>query len=116
MEDRTFIIAAIALALVIAILAPFLASGDPDGLESAFFGLYGAKSVTGTDLDEAQAEVAEEEVIERTGNDYEFAAPMPDYAIEGLDKPGEVAAVVGGTLVMLGIAWGVTSAMARQKE
>jgi cobalt/nickel transport protein len=48
MDQKQFVMAAVALALIIAVLAPFLASGDPDGLESAFFGIYGAKTTTGT--------------------------------------------------------------------
>ena len=116
MEKKTFIMAAMALAMLIAILAPFLASGNPDGLESAFFSMYGAKEVTGGDLDEDQASAAEEQAIEKTGNDYSFASPMPDYSIEGLDKPGEVIAVVFGTILMIGLGWGVGSVMARPKE
>jgi cobalt/nickel transport protein len=116
MEKNQFIIAAIALALIIAVLAPFLASGDPDGLESAFFGMYGAKEPMGTELDESLAETAEEEVIERTGNDFEFASPMPDYAVSGLGKPGEVFAVVVGVLVMIGLVWGIGKAVAQNKE
>ncbi len=38
MERKYFYIAAIAVAVLIAVLAPFLASGNPDGLESAFYG------------------------------------------------------------------------------
>ena len=116
MEKKTFIMAAVALAVLIAVLAPFLASGNPDGLESAFFSMSGAKEVTGDEVDEGQAELAEEEAIEKTGNDFSFASPMPDYSIAGLDKPGEVFAVVIGTLLLLGLVWGVGSAVAKTKE
>jgi cobalt/nickel transport protein len=116
MDQKTFVVAAVVLALVIAVLAPFLASGDPDGLESAFFGLYGAKTTTGTDLNEEIAESAEEQVVETTGNDFEFGSPMSDYAIEGMDKMGEVLAVVLGTVLMIGLVWGVGRAVARPKE
>jgi cobalt/nickel transport protein len=116
MDQKTFVIVAIAIALVIAVLAPFLASGDPDGLESAFFGMYGAKTTTGTELDEEMAESAEETVVETTGNDFEFASPMPDYGIEGMDKVGEVLAVILGTVLMIGLVWGVGRAVARPKQ
>ncbi len=116
MEQKQFIIAAVALALIIAVLAPFLASGDPDGLESAFFGIYGAKTTTGTELDEELAEAAEEQVVESSGNEYEFDSPMPDYALEGMGKGGEVMAVVLGTLVMLGLVWLAGGALARAKQ
>ncbi|MHC1627171.1 MAG: PDGLE domain-containing protein [Methanoculleaceae archaeon] len=115
-DRRTFIISGIILALIIAVAAPFLASENPDGLESAFYGMYGAKAVTGSDLNEEQAELAEDAVIEKTGNDYSFGAPMPDYTIPGLDKPGEVIAIVTGTLIMVGLAWGVGMAVSRRHE
>ncbi|MDT8358095.1 MAG: PDGLE domain-containing protein [Methanomicrobiaceae archaeon] len=116
MEKKTFIMAAVALAVLIAVLAPFLASSNPDGLESAFFSIYGAKEVTGGDLDEGQAELAEDAVVETTGNDFSIDSPMPDYSIAGLDKPGEVFAVVIGTLLMIGLVWGVGSVVAKPKE
>jgi cobalt/nickel transport protein len=116
MDKKSFIMAAVALAVLIAILAPFLASGNPDGLESAFFSMYGAKEVTGGELDEGQAEIAEEQAIEKTGNDFSFESPMPDYSIAGLEKPGEVFAVILGTLLIFGIVWGLGSTVARSKE
>ncbi|NYT05149.1 MAG: cobalt transporter [Methanomicrobiales archaeon] len=116
MDQKTFLMAGVALALLVAVAAPFLASGSPDGLESAFFGLYGAKTLTGSELDDDQAEVAEEEVVEKTGNDFEFASPMPDYTVEGWDKAGEVVAVVLGTLLMLGLVWGLGRAVAATKQ
>ena len=116
MDKKTFVMAAVALAVLIAILAPFLASGNPDGLESAFFSMYGAKEVTGDEIDEGLAEVAEEQAAEKTGNDFSFASPMPDYTIAGMEKPGEVFAVILGTLLMIGLVWGIGSAVARSKE
>mgnify|MGYP002682935126 CR=1 FL=1 len=58
MEAKRFVIIGIAVALVIAIAAPFLASSNPDGLESAFFSMYGAKPFMGSDLDEEAAAAA----------------------------------------------------------
>jgi len=40
MEKKQFLIIGVVIALVIAVAAPFLASGNPDGLESAFFSIY----------------------------------------------------------------------------
>jgi len=37
----------------------------------------------------------------------ECGAPMPDYSIEGMGRPGEIVAIVVGTLLMLGIFLGV---------
>ncbi|MDD3042106.1 MAG: PDGLE domain-containing protein [Methanosarcinaceae archaeon] len=88
-NNMKFLYAGIMIALVISVLAPFLASSDPDGLESAAGGV----------IDEARmAELEESEPV--------VGSPMPDYAIEGLGKGGEVAAIALGTLAVLGISFG----------
>lgn len=86
--NMKFLYAGIAIALFISVLAPFLASSDPDGLESA------AEKV----IDEVRFSEMEESApfVE---------SPMPDYAIEGQGKMGEVLAVVIGTLLVLGISF-----------
>ena len=114
MEKKTFIFAGIAIALIIAAMAPFIASSNPDGLESAFFGIFGAKELQGSSLDEELAGSAEEEVTGITGNDYSFDSPFPDYSIGGLSKFGEAAAVIIGTLLVLGIALGLSRVVARR--
>ncbi|WP_406670520.1 PDGLE domain-containing protein [Methanolobus sp. ZRKC4] len=86
--NMKFLYAGIAIALLISVLAPFLASSDPDGLESAAMGV----------IDEAKMTAIEEMAPV-------FESPMPDYAIEGQGKMGEVLAVVIGTLLVLGISF-----------
>lgn len=113
MKMKQFVIVGVAIALVIAVVAPFLASGDPDGLESAFFSIYEAKPFMGSDLDEEAAGAAEEHVIAVTGNDFSYEALMPDYSIPGMDKTGEVLAIVLGTLLMLVLVIGVAKISAR---
>jgi len=113
MEVKRFVIIGIAVALLIAIVAPFLASSNPDGLESAFFSIYGAKSFMGSGLDEETAAAAEEEAVAVTGNDFSHEPLIPDYSIPGLDKAGEVLAIVVGTLLMLGLAFAVAKVSAR---
>ena len=113
METKQFVIIGVAIALVIAVAAPFLASGNPDGLESAFFSIYDAKHFTGSELDEEAAAAAEEQAITATGNDFSYEALMPDYTIPGLDKTGEVFAIVLGTLLMLALVYGVARVAAR---
>ena len=81
MERDNLLVFGVIIALVIAVAAPFIASGNPDGLESAFFGIFGAKEIHGTELDEDAAGAAEEQVQEITGNTFSFEAPFPDYAI-----------------------------------
>lgn len=113
METKQFVVIGVAIALVIAVAAPFLASGDPDGLESAFFSIYGAKPFMGSELDEDAAGAAEEQAIAATGNDFAYEALMPDYSIPDMDKPGEVVAVVLGTLLMLVLVFAVAKVSAR---
>lgn len=113
MNPKTFLFAGLAVALVIAAMAPFIASSNPDGLESAFFGIFGAKEIQGSELDEEHAEAAEEEVAAITGNDFSLDSPFPDYTIKGLAKSGEAAAIIIGTILVLGIAFGLSRIMAR---
>ncbi|MDK2890509.1 MAG: cobalt/nickel transport protein [Methanoculleus sp.] len=113
METKQFVIIGVVIALVIAVAAPFLASGDPDGLESAFFSIYEAKPFMGSELDEDAAGTAEEQAIATTGNDFSYEAFMPDYSIPGMDKLGEVFAVVIGTLLMLILVFAVAKVSAR---
>jgi len=113
MNTKTFLFAGLAVALVIAAMAPFIASSNPDGLESAFFGIFGAKEIQGSEINEEHAEVAEEDVTAITGNDFSFESPFPDYTIEGLAKFGEAAAIIIGTILVLGIAFGLSRIMAR---
>ena len=113
MNRKTFVIAALAAALVIAALAPFIASSNPDGLEGAFYGIFGAKDITGSELDRDRAAAAEEEVTGITGNTFSLASPFPDYSIGGLAKSGEAAAVIIGTISVLAIAYGLTRIVRR---
>ena len=113
METKQFVVIGIAIALVIAVAAPFLASGNPDGLESAFFSIYEAKPFLGDELDEEAAGAAEEQVVATTGNDFSYEALMPDYSIPGMDKDGEVLAIVIGTLLMLILVFAVAKVSAR---
>jgi cobalt/nickel transport protein len=113
MNPKTFLFAGLAVVLVIAAMAPFIASSNPDGLESAFFGIFGAKEIQGSELDEEHAEAAEEEVAAITGNDFSLDSPFPDYTIKGLAKSGEAAAIIIGTILVLGIAFGLSRIMAR---
>jgi cobalt/nickel transport protein len=115
MEKKYFYIAAIVVAVLLAVLAPFLASSNPDGLESAFYGIYGAKELQGDELNEEQASLAEEHVVEHTGNSYTFESPLPDYTVPGMDKPGEVVAILAGTLIVLAAGFGIGRMMSRTK-
>ncbi|MCG7848202.1 MAG: PDGLE domain-containing protein [ANME-2 cluster archaeon] len=92
MNNNEIIIAGAVIAIIISILAPFLASSNPDGLDKNLIVLVGG----------GNEEHAEEIIGDRMP--IEYNAPMPDYSIEGLGKLGEVGAIVGGTLLMLGLS------------
>jgi cobalt/nickel transport protein len=89
-SNTKFLYIGIALALLIAILAPFMASPDPDGLESA----------AGKLIEESKISVLEK-------MDPVVSSPMSDYSIEGMGKTGEVLAIVLGTLAVLAISFGL---------
>ncbi len=114
-DRRTFLFTGLAIALIIAAVAPLIASSNPDGLESAFFGIFGAKDLQGSTLDEERAGAAEEEVTAITGNKYSFNSPFPDYSIGDLAKFGEAAAVIIGTLAVLAIALGLSRVVTRKE-
>ena len=88
-SNMKFLYAGIAIALLLSALAPFLASPDPDGLESAAAGVI--KESRMTELEEMEPAVG---------------SPMPDYSIEGMGKSGEIAAIAIGTLAVLAISFG----------
>ena len=84
-----FLYAGIAIALLLSILAPFLASPDPDGLESAASGVV------------EKSKLSE---LEETGP--AVSSPMADYSIQGMGKTGEVLAIVVGTVSILILSFG----------
>jgi cobalt/nickel transport protein len=88
--NTKFLYIGIVLAILIAVLAPFLASSDPDGLESA----------AGKVVEESKISIIEE--MEPV-----ISSPMSDYSIEGMGKTGEVLAIVLGTLAVLAISIGL---------
>ena len=105
MDNKTFIIAGILIALAIGGAAVFLASGDPDGLESTALVVQGQKDLTGATPEDA-------ELHEETEGRFSYTAPMPDYAMgDDMGATGGIVAIVAGTLlaflVVLGIAYGI---------
>jgi cobalt/nickel transport protein len=88
-SNMKFFYVGIAIAFLLAVLAPFLASSDPDGLESAAGGIVEESKMS---------QIEEKEPV--------ISSPMPDYSIEGMGKSGEVAAIAIGTLAVLAISLG----------
>ena len=93
-SDRNLILGGLAIAIIIAILAPFLASSNPDGLEST------AESVNVPESEPA------------------LESPLPDYAIPGMEENplGGVVALIAGTIVVLLVMLGVAKVLSKRKE
>ena len=89
-DFKMIILVGLAVAVLLSVLAPFLASSDPDGLESA-----------------AEGVIDEHTFAEMEESEPAMGAPMPDYAIEGFGKAGEVGAIFIGSIFMLGLGLGI---------
>lgn len=105
MDNKTFIIGGIIVALLIGVLAVFLASADPDGLESTALVVQGQKSLTGDTPPDA-------EINEDLNGKFSYESPMPDYSLgESMGSLGGLIAIVVGTilafLVVLGLIYGI---------
>jgi len=75
----------IAIVLILAVAAPYIASTNSDGLEQAMSSLMGEEQVANLDTS------------------IQYSAPMADYSIPGLGRAGEVGAIAIGTLILLGM-------------
>ncbi len=84
-KDKTLIIIGIVICLGFAVLSPFIASGNPDGLEK-----------TAEDAD--VGEDVESPILE---------SPFPDYTYEPLDKIGEIGVLFLGAIITLGLGFGM---------
>jgi cobalt/nickel transport protein len=90
-NDRNFVIVGVIICVIIALLSPFIASPNPDGLEKS----------------------AEQISTAEDGGIYE--APLPDYTFEPLGKTGEVMALVLGILITLCIGY-IMALLIRRKN
>jgi len=84
-RDKTLIIVAVVICIIISCLSPFIASGNPDGLE---------KSAEDSGVGEEVATAA-------------VASPFPDYSYEPLAKIGEIGVLIIGALLTLVCGFGV---------
>jgi cobalt/nickel transport protein len=92
-KDKTFIVGGIIVCLIIAVLSPFLASSNPDGLEKS----------------------AENLAVPDDGLGYK--APFQDYYVAALgDGPlAEIVALAIGILIALGLGYAVAYIIKRRK-
>jgi len=110
MDNKTFLIAGIIVALLIGVVAVFFASGDPDGLESTALMVQGQKTLTGDTPADAK-------IHEDTTGKFSYESPMPDYSLGEKSGPfGGVIAIVAGTLLAFGLIMGISKLLANRKK
>jgi cobalt/nickel transport protein len=110
MDNKTFLIAGIILALLIGIVAVFLASSDPDGLESTALLVQGQKTLTGNTPEDAKVQE------DQTGK-FSYESPMPDYSLgEQLGPLGGIIAIITGTLLAFGVVLGISKVLIAKKK
>ena len=110
MDNRTFMIIGIVVALLIGVVAVFMASGDPDGLESTALMIQGQKTLTGPTPPDAEIE-------ENLEGKFSFDAPMPDYSLgEQFGPFGGVIAIVVGTLLAFVVVLGLSKLLVARKK
>ncbi len=77
-DNKTLIIGGLVIAILIGVVAVFLASSDPDGMESTALIIQGQKSLIGPTPPDA-------EIQENLEGKFAYSAPMPDYSLgEGI--------------------------------
>jgi cobalt/nickel transport protein len=104
-DNKTLIIGGLAIAILIGVLAVFLASSDPDGMESTALIIQGEKSLTGPTPPNA-------EITENMEGKFAYSAPMPDYSLgEAMGSTGGILAIIGGTILAFLVATGLIYAL-----
>lgn len=91
MNTKNFVIVGLVIAVLVSALAPFLASSNPDGLESAA-----------------------EKFEESEGKEFQaINSPFPDYIVPQLGETGTsgVLAIIAGTFITFGMGYGLTRAI-----
>ncbi|MGA2161938.1 MAG: PDGLE domain-containing protein [Methanoregula sp.] len=101
-KNLKFLVIGVLLALVVAIVAVFLASPNPDGLDSTALIASGQKTLT--------APATGENISVEAPGHFTYASPMPDYSLGGKWGPmGGIIAMVTGTIlvfaIVIGLAW-----------
>ncbi len=107
MDNKKFMIIGIVIALIIGVAAVFLASGDPDGLESTALVVQDEKDLLGASPEDGDAEAI-------GAGTFEYESPLPDYTMgEEAGKAGDIVALIIGIFItfglIAGITWAVTS-------
>ena len=107
-KNRKFLIAGLLIALAISIIAVFLASSDPDGLDSTALIASGQKTLT--------APATGDEVKVEAPGHFSYSSPMQDYTLgENWGPLGGIIAMVIGTLLAFTLGIGLAYLIRKQK-
>ncbi|MBN1167926.1 MAG: PDGLE domain-containing protein [Methanospirillaceae archaeon] len=102
LDNKTFILAGVIVAILIGVVAVFMASGDPDGLESSALVVSGQKDLAGLSPEEGDPEIV------GTGT-FAYESPLPDYSLPAMDgATGGLIAIVVGIILTLVVVIGAT--------
>jgi len=108
-KNMKFLVVGIMIALAISIIAVFLASSDPDGLDSTALIASGQKTLT------APA-TGDEMTVEAPGH-FSYSSPMQDYTLgENWGPLGGIIAMVIGTILTFVIGIGLAFLLKKQKS
>ena len=104
-DNKTLLVGGLIIAILIGVVAVFLASSDPDGLESTALMIQGQKSLTGSTP-------ADAEIQENLDGKFSYSAPMPDYSLgEQMGSEGGIIAIIGGTILAFLVVIGLVYAL-----
>jgi cobalt/nickel transport protein len=107
-KNKKFLVAGLLLALAISIIAVFLASGDPDGLDSTALIASGQKTLT--------APATGDEVTVEAPGHFSYSSPMQDYSLgESWGPLGGIIAMVIGTILTFIVGIGLAFLLKKEK-
>ncbi|MGD0534428.1 MAG: PDGLE domain-containing protein [Methanoregula sp.] len=110
MDQRNvkFLVIGVLLALAVAIIAVFLASPNPDGLDSTALIASGQKTLT--------SPATGENISVGAPGHFMYASPMPDYSLgKNWGPMGGIIAMVTGTVLVLAIVIGIAWLLKKRK-
>jgi cobalt/nickel transport protein len=108
-KNKKFLIAGLLIALAISVIAVFLASSDPDGLDSTALIVSGQKTLT--------APATGDEVKVEAPGHFSYTSPMQDYTLgESWGSLGGIIAMVIGTILAFLMAVGLAYLFRKKKE
>lgn len=107
-KNKKFLIVGVLLALSVSIIAVFLASSDPDGLDSTALIASGQKTLT--------APATGEDISVEAPGHLTYESPMPDYSLgEKWGLTGGIIAMVIGTLLTFALGIGIAMLLKKRK-